>query len=79
MTETDTVLYAQWSKNASAQVNVSNDANGGNGTNGTAKPTDSPKTGDNSNLALWFILLFVSGGAAIGTMVVSRKNKRSVK
>ena len=79
LTETDTVLYAQWSKNASAQVNVSNDANGGNGTNGTAKPTDSPKTGDNSNLALWFILLFVSGGAAIGTMVVSRKNKRSVK
>ena len=79
LTEKDTVLYAQWSKNASAQVNVSNDANGGNGTNGTAKPTDSPKTGDNSNLALWFILLFVSGGAAIGTMVVSRKNKRSVK
>ena len=47
----------------------------GTGTNGTAKPTDSPKTGDNSNLALWFALLFVSGGAAIGTTVVSRKKK----
>ena len=34
-----------------------------------------PKTGDNSNLALWFALLFVSGGAAIGTTVVSRKKK----
>lgn len=43
--------------------------------NGTAKPTDSPKTGDNSSLALWFALLFVSGGAAIGTTVVSRKKK----
>ena len=72
---TYTVLYAQWSKNAPAQVNVSNDANGGTGTNGTAKPTDSPKTGDNSNLALWFVLLLVSGGAAIGTTVVSRKKK----
>ena len=43
--------------------------------NGTAKPTDSPKTGDSSSLALWFALLFVSGGAAIGTTVVSRKKK----
>ena len=34
-----------------------------------------PRTGDTSNLALWFALLFVSGGAAIGTMVVSRKKK----
>ena len=35
----------------------------------------SPQTGDTSNLALWIALLFVSGGAAIGTMVVSRKKK----
>ena len=35
----------------------------------------SPKTGDTSNLALWIALLFVSGGAAIGTTVVSRKKK----
>jgi len=32
-----------------------------------------PQTGDTSNLALWIALLFVSGGAAIGTTVVSRK------
>ena len=34
-----------------------------------------PQTGDTSNLALWMALLFVSGGAAIGTTVVSRKKK----
>lgn len=41
-----------------------------------AEPEDdlkSPGTGDTSNLALWIALLFASGGAAIGTTVVSRK------
>ena len=37
--------------------------------------TTSPKTGDTSNMLLWFALLFVSGGAAIATTVVSRKKK----
>ncbi|MDO4378702.1 MAG: hypothetical protein Q4C64_06075 [Erysipelotrichia bacterium] len=32
-----------------------------------------PQTGDTSNLALWIALMFVSGGAAIGTTVVSKK------
>ena len=35
----------------------------------------SPQTGDTSNLALWIALLFISGCAAIGTTVVSRKKK----
>ena len=35
----------------------------------------SPQTGDTSNLALWIALLFISGCAAIGTTVVSRKQK----
>ena len=35
--------------------------------------TTSPKTGDTSNIVLWAALLFVSGGAAIATTVVSRK------
>ena len=39
----------------------------------------SPQTGDTSSLALWIVLLFTSGGAAIATTVVSRKKKRSVK
>ena len=34
-----------------------------------------PQTGDTSNPALWMALLFVSGGAAIGTGIVSRKKK----
>ena len=44
----------------------------------TAKQEDgskSPGTGDTSSLALWLALLFVSGGAAIGTTVVSRRKK----
>ena len=34
-----------------------------------------PQTGDTSDPALWIALLFVSGSAAIGTGVVSRKKK----
>ena len=44
----------------------------------TAEPEDDPKspgTGDTSNLALWIALLLASGGAAIGTTVVSRRKK----
>ena len=43
-----------------------------------AKPEDDPKspgTGDTSHLALWIALLFASGGAAIGTTVVSSRKK----
>lgn len=43
-----------------------------------AKPEDDPKspgTGDTSHLALWIALLLASGGAAIGTTVVSRRKK----
>lgn len=51
--------------------------------NGTTSNNDKldnvPQTGDTSNFALWIALLFVSGGAAIGTTIVSRKKKRSVK
>ena len=79
ITGEDTVLYAQWSKNVPAQIEVPSDANGGTGTNETAAPTDSPKTGDNSNFALWFALLLVSGGAVTATTIYGRKNKRSVK
>ena len=47
--------------------------------NGIASNNDKlvnlPNTGDTSNLALWIALLFISGGAAIGTTIVSRKKK----
>lgn len=35
----------------------------------------SAQTGDNSNIALWMALLFVSGGAAIATTVAGKKRK----
>lgn len=44
-----------------------------------AGKSDSPKTGDTSNPALWIALLFISGGIVTGTTVVSKKKKRSVK
>ena len=55
-------------------------------TGSVAKPSDqpdksgnttSPKTGDSSNPVLWSALLFISGGAVIGTTVVSRKKKHN--
>ena len=45
----------------------------------TAKLPKSPKTGDTSNLMLWIALLLASGGAAIGTAVVSKKKKHSAE
>ena len=38
----------------------------------------SPQTGDTSNLMLWIALLLVSGGAVIGTMVISKKKKHNI-
>ena len=39
------------------------------------KDTTSPQTGDNSNLALWFAVLFVSGAGVLGTTLYSKKKK----
>lgn len=39
--------------------------------------TNSPQTGDNSNLWLWFAVLFISGGILIGTSAYSKKKKYS--
>lgn len=42
-----------------------------------AKPEnpDSPQTGDNSHMALWIALLFVSGAGVIGTTVYGKKKR----
>ena len=49
--------------------------------NGTTSPktgdTTSPKTGDNSNLALWFAVLFISGGAVTVLGFASRKKSKN--
>ena len=83
--EMDTMEFtldaAEW-KDLPGTVRPSSNVTNGtasNVTNGTASNNDKldtiPKTGDTSNLALWIALLFISGGAAIGTTVVSRKKK----
>lgn len=41
--------------------------------------TDSPQTGDNSNMFLWIALLFISGGAVITLTVVDRKRRTASK
>ena len=45
------------------------------------KPTDSdsPQTGDNSNMILWIALLFISGGAVIGITAYSKKMKENAE
>lgn len=58
---------ATWKSNTTMTTPSDNKPNTGE--------TTSPKTGDTSNMLLWFALLFVSGGAAIATTVVSRKKK----
>ena len=42
-----------------------------------AKLPKYPQTGDNSNLMLWIALMLASGGAVIGTTVVSKKKKHN--
>ena len=56
----------------------------------TTKPTDptqtnpstgaeSPKTGDNSNMMLWFAVLFVSGFGVLGTVIYGKKKKEQAE
>lgn len=81
----------QFSTYALAYVDRQNSSGGGNTTD-TAKPGDTAKpaetdpnaaaatdtqTGDNSNLLLWFTLLFLSGFGVTATIMASRKKKAS--
>ena len=43
----------------------------------TGNGTTSPKTGDNSNLALWFAVLFISGGVLTVLGIASRKKSKN--
>lgn len=96
LTDKDTVLYAQWSKNDDSagtdpneikhvndSVNCKNDGSADTNPNSAdtdpnsaAKPTVSPKTGDNRNLTLCYVLLLVSGAALTTTAVIGSKKKR---
>ena len=56
-----------------ALVNTSSTGTQTGGNSGNS--ASNPRTGDNSNLMLWFVLLAVSGGAIITLAVRSRKHK----
>ena len=43
---------------------------------GNSENTKSPQTGDNSNLALWFALLFLSFAGTIGIVVYNKRNAK---
>ncbi len=43
---------------------------------GTTTPADVNKTGDTSNIFMWIMLAVVFGGAAAGTVVVVRRNRK---
>ena len=60
-----------------AAVEIPANGSGNGSADRHAKPgnTSSPQTGDNSSLALRFAVLFISGGAVVGTTVISGKKK----
>lgn len=84
-TVTSNATYeATWKSDSATRTPSDNKPNTGETTspktgNGTKSPktgdTTSPKTGDTSNIVLWAALLFVSGGALAGTLVIDKKKK----
>ncbi len=63
----NTKVYAKWTKDATDPTDPIDPID----------PVD-PKTGDDSHAFPWIILLLVSGGALIGTMVYDKKSKYHV-
>ena len=74
----NTTVYAKWT-----EVKKDEPTKPADPTNPTqpTKPADptSPQTGDNSHLFLWVALLFISGGALVGTAVYGKKRKYNAK
>lgn len=75
----DTTVYAKWEKKADKPAEPSKPSEPTHPTKpAKTNPTtgaESPKTGDNSNIALLIALLFVSGIGVFGTTVYSKKKK----
>ncbi|MGO5207854.1 hypothetical protein ACTQ5A_11265 [Bacillota bacterium LCP21S3_F9] len=66
-------IYGKWTVTKEATTDPTNpDTKPGTDTN---PDTDTPATGDNSHMALWFALLFVSGAGVIGTTVYGKKKR----
>ena len=77
---TITVLYIDgeatgtFTVGGETSVPTGSDQTGDKDSSDTRK-TDSPQTGDDSNIALWMAVLLVSGAALTGTALYSRKRK----
>ena len=67
-----TVLFNDGECSANFEVKAAQIQNGGG-----SDSKKSSQTGDNSNFALWFVLLFVSGAGTLGTVVYSKRKKRA--
>ena len=86
-TVTSNATYeATWKSDSATTTPSDNKPNTGETTspntgNGTTSPktgeTTSLKTGDNSNLALWFAVLFISGGVLTVLGIASRKKSKN--
>ena len=82
-----TVVYSDGECSTEFEIKVANTTPGTNDSGSNPEDTTPsedkpntdtmaiPQTGDTSNMFLWFALLFVSGGAIIGTTVINRKKK----
>ena len=81
----DTTIYAKWEKNAVKPTEPSKPSEPTTPTKPSepTKPAETnpntgvevPNTGDNSNMAFWIALLFVSAAGVFGTTVYAKKKK----
>lgn len=74
----DAVWFVQFKDIEKPVITVDEKAEDNN-ENTQGNETKSPQTGDNSYMALWVALLFVSGGTLIVTTVISKKRKGSAR
>ena len=78
-TVTSNATYeATWKSDSATTTPSDNKPSTGETTSpNTGNGTKSPKTGDNSNLALWFAVLFISGGVLTVLGIASRKKSKN--
>ena len=78
-TVTSNATYeATWKSDSATTTPSDNKPSTGDTTSpNTGNGTTSPKTGDNSNLALWFAVLFISGGVLTVLGIASRKKSKN--
>ena len=78
-TVTSNATYeATWKSDSATKTPSDNKPSTGETTSpNTGNGTTSPKTGDNSNLALWFAVLFISGGVLTVLGIASRKKSKN--